>query len=209
MQQEEEAQGALNSSIQDPNSTEEQLSVAKDALEIKASIVRQAQARVESCKEKIGFILEEIERQGAFVDTESAVLSMAGFEAQDLVLDWTLEMLLASESRIQHVHERCRQLEATIRQLTTTNLDVEGRKSIAEASIHNMNRKMRDKMAELEQMRSDLVISNRSRDKIDQELTAAKEDTRRVTLLLKHSREDVQAEKQQLVVWYHPGCVLQ
>jgi septal ring factor EnvC (AmiA/AmiB activator) len=144
--------------------------------------------------------LEEIERQGAFVDTESAVLSMAGFEAQDLVLDWTLEMLLASESRIQHVHERCRQLEATIRQLTTTNLDVEGRKSIAEASIHNMNRKMRDKMAELEQMRSDLVISNRSRDKIDQELTAAKEDTRRVTLLLKHSREDVQAEKQQLVV---------
>lgn len=208
MQEEGEAQSILNSSIQDPNSTEEQLSVAKDALEIKASIVRQAQARVESCQEKIALILDEIGGHGTYSDTESQVLSMVGFQVQELVLDWTLEMLLASESRMQHATERHTQLEATIRQLTMTNKDVEGRKSNAETTVQNMNRRLRDKMTELEQLRKDLAVSNKSRDKIQQEMASAKEDARQVGLLLKESKREAGNAKQQLLVRYPSECVL-
>jgi hypothetical protein len=200
MQQEDEAQGVLNNSIQDPSSTEEQLSVAKDALEIKASIVRQAQARVESCREKIALILEEIDGHGSFFDTESAVLSIVGFQVQDLILDWTLEMLLASESRLQHATEQHTQLKATIRRLTMANKDFEGEKSNAETAVQSMNRNMRDKMAELEQLRKDLAESNKAREKIGQAFSAAKEEARQLSLLLKQSKRDEQAAKQQLVV---------
>ena len=200
MQEEDEAQGILNCAIEDPNSTEEQLSVSKDTLEIKASIVRQAQARVESCQEKIALLLERIGGHGTFSDTESQALSAVGFRVQDLVLDWTLEMLLASESRLQHATERHTQLEATVRQLTMAHKDVEGQKSNAETTIQNMNRKMRDKMAELEQLRKDLAVSNKARDQINQQLLAAKEDARQVEILLKDSKRDAENAKQELGV---------
>lgn len=200
MQEEDEAQGILNSNIQDPNSTEEQLSVSKDALEIKANISRQAKARVESCQEKIALLLQQIGEHGTFSDTESQVLSVVGFQVQDMVLDWTLEMLLASEGRMLHATQRHTQLEATIRQLSLTNKDVEGQKSSAETTVQNMNRKMRDKMTELEQLRKDLAVSNRARDKIGQELLAAKEDARQIGIQLKDSKRDTEIAKQQLGV---------
>lgn len=200
MQEEDEAQGILNSHIEDPNSTPAQLSDAKDTLEIKASVVRQAQARVESCQEKIALILEEIGGHGKFSDTESQALSTIGFKAQEMVLDWTLEMLLASENRLQHATERHTQLEATIRQLVMANKDVEGQKSNAETMVQNMNRKMRDKMAELEQLRKDLNISHKSRDKINQELHATKEEARALGVELKESKSETNNVKQELAV---------
>ncbi|NJR42650.1 MAG: hypothetical protein HC767_08250 [Akkermansiaceae bacterium] len=200
MQEEADAQDILDSTIQDPNSTEEQLSVAKDALDIKASRARQAQVRVESCQEKIALMMEEIGGHETFSDTASQALSMAGFHAQELVLDWTLEMLLASEHRLQHATERNTQLKATIRQLTMANKNVEGQKSNAQTTVENMNRELRNKMAELESLRKELAVSNKSRDMIHQELSAAKADARQVGLLLKEAKHNTENAKQQLVV---------
>jgi chromosome segregation ATPase len=199
--QDESAAEALHTSrLQDPNSTEEQLSTAKDALDMQTSKRRQAQARVEACQEKISFLLEEIGAQGAYSDTESQSLSMRGLQVQVMVLDWTLEMLLASEERTQQAVERHTQLEAALRQMTVTNKDVEGQKSSTDAALKNMSRKMKEKMVEVEQLRQELVVANRSRDKINQELTSLKEDIKQCSLLLKEAKRETEAAKQKLVV---------
>lgn len=173
---------------------------AQQLVNEKAGLRREAEAQLHACEHKISLYLEEIGMQQLYTDPAARHLSLVGMQMEECVQDWTLEMLLVSERKARQILERNVQLESDIRQLHLSRSDVEGQKSSVDSALSKLEIKMKGKLVEIEQIKRDLAVSYRSRDKLDQEIAALKENIRFQTQQLKEARRETETAKQKTLV---------
>lgn len=198
MQEEQHAEAKLRA-LSDSGSDEERAE-AQQAVNIQSGLRREAEAQLHACEHKIALYMEEVGMQQLYTDPAARHLSLVGMQMEECVQDWTLEMLLVSERKARQVLEQNAQLESDIRQLTLTRKDVQGQKSSADKALTTLEQKMKARLMELEQLKRDLAVSYRARDKLDQEIASLKEDGKKQAQQLKEARLETAAAKQKIVV---------
>lgn len=173
---------------------------AQQLVNEKAGLRREAEAQLHACDHKVSLYMEEIGMQQLYTDPAARHLSLVGMQMEECVQDWTLEMLLVSERKARQILERNAQLESDIRQLTLSRQDVVGQKSSVDVALNKLDHKMKGKLMEIEQLKRDLAVSYRSRDKLDQEIVALKENVRLQAQQLKEARRETEMAKHRTLV---------
>eukprot|EP00892_Ulva_mutabilis_P002273 jgi/Ulvmu1/12046/UM083_0059.1 len=170
---------------------------AQQAVDLRTGRRREVEAQVHACEHKISLYLEEISMQQLYTDPAACQLSLVGMQMEECVQDWMLEMLLISERKARESLDRIAELEADITQLTLVRDDVEGQKSVVDSALDKLDQRMKVKLVQIEQLKRDLAISYRSRDKLEQEIAALKDEAKQQTSQLREARRETEAAQQR------------